>query len=80
MEQGGKQAVRMANWKGIKLDVNKNPDAPIELYNMADDIGETNNIADQYPEIAEQIQKTMQEAHTSAPDWPLLSEEFISEQ
>ncbi len=80
MEQGGKQAVRMGNWKGIKLNVKENPDAPIELYNLADDIDESNNIAEQYPEIVEQMGKIMQDARTSDADWPLLPEEFKYEQ
>ena len=76
MEQGGKQAVRMGNWKGIKLNVNKNPDAPVELYNLADDIDESDNIAAQYPEIVEQMQKIMKEARTNDASWPLLPKDF----
>jgi uncharacterized sulfatase len=76
LEQGGKQAVRMGNWKGIKLDVKENPEASIELYNVAEDIGETTNLAGQYPDIVEQMQKIMQEAHTPDEDWPLLPEEI----
>ncbi len=30
-EGGGRQAVRMGNWKGVRLQVKKDPNAPIEL-------------------------------------------------
>ena len=80
LEQGGKQAVRMGNWKGVKLDVKENPDAPIELYNLAEDLEETTNMADQYPDIVAQMQKIMQEAHTPDEDWPLLPGEITIDQ
>ena len=50
-EQGGKQAVRQGNWKGIRLQVGANADGPLELYNLATDLGENENIAQQHPKI-----------------------------
>ncbi len=68
-EQGGKQAVRMGDWKGVRLNVKGNPDAPIELYNLKDDVGETKNLADQYPEIVQQIAQIMETSHTPSPKY-----------
>jgi len=51
LERGGRQAVLMNQWKGIRLNMAKNPDAPIELYRLTDDIGEENNLAQEYPQI-----------------------------
>ncbi|HLP72284.1 MAG TPA: arylsulfatase, partial [Bacteroidales bacterium] len=48
-EQGGKTGVRMDNWKAIRLNVDKNPDSPVELYDISSDIGETKNIAAEHP-------------------------------
>lgn len=73
-EQGGKQAVRMGDWKGVRLNVKTEKDAPIELYELQVDDAETNNIADQHPEIVEKIKKIMEEAHHPDPDWPFLME------
>ena len=63
LERGGKQAIRLGNWKGIRLKMNNNPDAPIELYNLTDDIGEEINIAEEHPEIVEKINSLMKKEH-----------------
>ena len=46
-EQGKKQAVRLGKYKGIRLNVAKNPDGPIELYDLQADVGEQHNIAEE---------------------------------
>jgi arylsulfatase A-like enzyme len=71
-EQGKKQAVRMGDWKGVRLDVAKDPNAPIELYNLKDDLGEQHNVAAQHPEIVARIAEIMREARTPSEHWPLL--------
>ncbi len=65
-EHGGKQAVRFGNWKGVRLGVGKNRNAPIELYDLSTDVGEKNNIADGHPQVVAQIAAMMDEAHTPA--------------
>lgn len=65
-EFGGKQAVRAGNWKAIRLDVGKNPNGPLELYDLATDIGEQNNVASQHPEIVKRMAKIMNEEHTES--------------
>jgi len=70
-EQGGKQAVRIGNFKGVRLNVHKNPTGPIELYNLKNDLGENNNIADQHPGIIAKIKKIMKSARTDSLHWPI---------
>ena len=72
-EQGGKQAVRMGKWKGIRLRVFKNPNGPIELYNLETDIGEENNIADKHPDIVAKISRIMKEARVHNDEWPFTA-------
>jgi arylsulfatase A len=72
-EQGGKQAVRMGKWKGVKLNAAANPDGPIELYNLQTDVSEKNNIADKHPDIVTEIKKIMQQQHRESPDFPLFT-------
>lgn len=66
-EQGGKQAVRLGNWKGIRLNVKKNPDAPVALYDLDADIGETTDLASAHPDIVRKIEAIMSEARTDSP-------------
>jgi arylsulfatase A-like enzyme len=69
-EQGKRQAVRMGEWKGVRLNANKKPNGPIELYNLKTDIGEKQNIADQHPDIVAKIEGYMKTARVPSKDWP----------
>lgn len=75
-ENGGRQAVRWRNWKAIKLEVNKNQGAPMELYNLKNDPSETNNLAAKYPVIVKRMEEMIKEAHVESVDWPLLYSEI----
>ncbi len=68
-EQHGKQGVRMGDWKGIRLNVSRDRNAPIELYNLKDDLGEKNNVAPEHPDIVAKIVQIMDEAHTPSKDF-----------
>ena len=69
-EQGKKQAVRMGDWKAVRLNVAKEPSGPIELYNLKDDLGEQDNVADQHPEIVKEMAEIMASARTPSEHWP----------
>jgi arylsulfatase A len=73
-EQGGKMAVRMGNWKAVKLNIDKMPVGETELYDLSADIGETNNIASSRPDIVEKMEEIMKEEHTPSVDFPFLNE------
>lgn len=60
------QAVRMGKWKGIRKNLKKDPDSPLELYDLSTDISEQNDLSSEFPEIAEQIKKIMDEEHTDS--------------
>jgi len=67
-EQGGKQAMRRAEWKAVRLNAKRNLDGPLELYNLDRDIGETTNVAAEYPEVAEEMAMLMKTARTES-EW-----------
>lgn len=69
-EQGGKQAVRYGNWKGIKLNVLKDRNAPIALYDLTRDIQEKRNVASEHPDVVKKIQQFMLESHTESSVFP----------
>ena len=59
------QAVRMGDWKGIW----RGPDEGFELYNLREDSGEAQDIADRHPEIVAQIADLMQTARTPSDEF-----------
>ncbi len=69
LEQNGKQAVRKGNWKLIRLNVQRQN--VYELYNLAADPSEVNNVIESYPAIAQELKAIMEKEHTDDPMWPL---------
>jgi arylsulfatase A-like enzyme len=68
-ERGTSQAALMnGRWKGIRLS---RRDAPLELYDLQNDIGEAKNVATQHPEIVAKIETYLKTARTENPDWPI---------
>ncbi len=75
-EQGGKQAVRMGPWKGIRLGCKANPEAPLELYHLDKDIGETTNIAADHPDIVRKMERIMaQRSESPFPQWNFVKKD-----
>nr|WP_255844680.1 arylsulfatase [Abyssalbus ytuae] len=68
-EHGGKQAVRLGDWKGVRLNMSENPDSSIELYNLALDPDEKNNVAEQNPEVVKKISHIMEKEHTPSKEF-----------
>jgi arylsulfatase A-like enzyme len=66
-ERGYQQAVRWKDWKAIRPQLGE----PLELYNLAEDLGEQNNIAADYPEVVETIEDYLKTARSESPNWPL---------
>jgi hypothetical protein len=58
--------IRKSNFKAVKRGVGKNRDAKIELYDLANDISEENDVADEFPEMVEQMKKILAEARTES--------------
>ena len=69
-EQGGKQAVRKGSWKGVRLQVNQQPEASLEIYDLSIDPGETHDIAIDHPDVQETLRGIMESAHQPHPDKP----------
>ncbi len=65
-EQGGKQAVRKDKWKAIRLQVKRDPNSPLELYDLQADHQEKNNVASQHPDIVDRMEQIMKQAHTDS--------------
>lgn len=63
-ENGGRQAIRMGHWKGVRYNVKKDRQAKWEVYDLLTDAGETNNISSQHPELVKQFEALAKQAHT----------------
>jgi len=63
-ENGNSQAIRVGDWKAVRMNLRRNPDAPLQLYNLADDIAETNDLADAEPEVAARMRQMLIDART----------------
>lgn len=64
------QAVRFGNnleWKAVKNGLQ----APVELYDLSKDPGESKNIAADHPPVVKQAVALMKDAHAENSDWPL---------
>jgi arylsulfatase A len=65
-ERGGRIAVRMGKWKGVRYNVLKQPNRPMELYDLSNDSGEQHNAAAEYPEVVAEIRNIMDKARTES--------------
>lgn len=54
------QAIRLGKWKGIRHGVGND----LELYDLSQDPGEANNVADQHPDVVARIDALMKESYT----------------
>jgi len=71
LSYGGQQAVRMGRWKGIRTGLkNIDTDTTIQLYDLKNDIRESNNIAADNPEVVAKIKEIMQSARTKSGRFP----------
>ncbi|WP_324025354.1 arylsulfatase [Maribacter sp. BPC-D8] len=68
--KGGRKAVRKGNWKGVWYNMNTKKQSHLELYNLAEDISETTDVADKHPEIVADFKQIMKEARTDSELFP----------
>ena len=71
-ENNGRQAVRWKNWKAVRLNIKKDKNAPIELYNLEINPSEDYEESAKHPDIVKKMAEFMKEAHARNADWPLL--------
>lgn len=76
-EMGGRIAVRMGKWKGIKLNYAKNKNEKMLLYDLSTDIHEDNNLADKYPKVVAKIEEIIKKARTESTIFNFSSETVI---
>jgi len=50
--------------------VRRAPGQKLELYDLAKDLSEKQNVADQHPRVIAKIEAYLQTARTESPNWP----------
>jgi arylsulfatase A-like enzyme len=68
---GGQQTIRVGDWKAVRQNMAKG-NLKVELYNIAEDIGETHNVADQHPEIVKELTRKMESVRSPSEIFPLI--------
>jgi arylsulfatase len=67
---GGQQAVIEGEWKAVRQNLAKGV-VKTELYNLAKDESEKDDVAAKYPDVLARLEKRMKDEHTPSPDFPL---------
>lgn len=68
-EGGGKKAARWGDWKAVQLNVGRDTDGPIAIYDLAKDIHEDSDLALTRPDLVERAKEIFAEAHEPSPNW-----------
>ncbi len=67
---GGQQAVRLGDWKAVRRNLHRG-NTKIELYNLAEDVGEKIDVAAQHPDLVRRIEKIMTAQHSPSAIFPI---------
>ena len=70
---GGRQAVVKDNWKLLHQNI-RTDNPTFELYNLASDPSENNNVIELYPEKYKELKDIMIEARTEDKNWKLFKQ------
>ncbi len=61
-ERGFNQAVRLGHWKAVRHQ----PGTPVELFDLASDLGEQHDVAREHQDILSRVEAILVQAHTDA--------------
>ena len=73
-DQVWKQAVRMGDWKGVRLTGLEPSESSIELYDLANDPAELMNVASGHSDVTSHLLQLMDQAHDPSELFPFPGE------
>ena len=68
---GGQQSIRIGDWKAIRQKL-ATGNVSTELYNLREDIGESNDVAAMHPERVKRMESMMTRVRTPSKEFPLV--------
>lgn len=69
-ESEGRQAVRKGDWKLVSYQVLNPEKTTVQLFNLAEDMSEENDVAEKHPEVVKELSELMKTARTDNLDFP----------
>ncbi len=70
---GGQQAVRRGQWKAIRQKLHEFPDAPFQLYNLATDIDESDDVAAEHPDVVAMMEEICRQSRVPSELFPFAA-------
>ena len=75
-EKNGRRALRTGDWKLVQYQVGVPESTTTELFNLADDPSESQDLASTNPEVFESLFETMNMARTQSPVFQFADEQY----
>ncbi len=77
-EKGGQIAVRLGDWKGVKLNQTKNPGRKWMIFNLKTDRNETQDVSAQHPELTKKFDEIVEREHQPShiKEWEFINPKF----
>lgn len=74
-EKGGQIAIRVQDWKGVKIGVKQNKEVPWQLFDLKNDPKESRDVAKQHPEIIQKLDAILAREHQNAhiKEWEFIN-------
>ena len=69
----GAQAVRVGDWKGVRLGVKRDPATKVQLFDLKSDPAESRDVAGEHPDVVAKIERVMREGREESAIFPLLA-------
>ena len=77
-EKGGQLAIRMGDWKAVRLNVRQDPASPWMIFNLKTDRSETTDLAAIHPELIKKCNEIVKKEHRMATirEWEFVDPKF----
>ena len=79
-EKGGQVAIRLGDWKGVKVNIGKQgyKNAPWELFNLKEDSAETRDVSARHPDLLQRFNEIVRKEHQPShiKEWEIIDPKF----